>query len=122
MIPPNFRLPTFRGEKAPKTDEQENLNFPYEKDVIFYQKQKGCLQPSSLMQFNIGFSSTNPSSTQESKMKKIQGSSQSARTNKRHITMCLLTLALLVLSDSFQGSYQTGMNGHVHGFEGGKLH
>lgn len=38
MIPPNFTLPTFRGEKAPKTDEQENLNFPYEKDVIFYQK------------------------------------------------------------------------------------
>lgn len=46
-------------------------------------------------------------------MKKIHGSSHSARKNKRHITMCLLTLALLVLSDSFQGSYQTGMNGHV---------
>lgn len=36
--------------------------------------------------------------------------------------MSLLTLDLLVLFDSFPGSYQTGMNGHVHGFEGGKLH
>lgn len=36
--------------------------------------------------------------------------------------MSLLTLDLLVLFDSFPGSYQTGMNGHVHGFEGGKFH
>lgn len=58
----------------------------------------------------------------EPKMKKIHGTSYSVRINKRHFTMCLLTLALLVLFDSFQGSYQTGMNGRVHGFEGGKLH
>lgn len=37
MILPNLGLPTFRGENPKKPDEQENLNFPYEKDVIFYQ-------------------------------------------------------------------------------------
>lgn len=55
-------------------------------------------------------------------MKKIDRSSWSARINKRHITIHVLTLVLLALFDSFQGSYRTGMNGCVHGSEGGKLH
>lgn len=38
------------------------------------------------------------------------------------ITISLLTLVLLALFGNFQGSFQTGMNGHVHGSEEGKLH
>lgn len=129
---PNLSLPTFRGEKKNPNQmrKKDTLTFPMKnKHVIFSQNQKDCLQhveaqeallfPDAVQhsfQYYQSFLSSEP------KMKKIHGSSQSSRINKRSITMCLLTLALLVLFDSFQGSYQTGRNGRVHGFEGGKLH